>query len=118
MKIVISFDIDGTLEVGDPPGPITLDMVRKAKELGCVIGSSSDRSLSSQQDIWDKSNIEADFVSLKHLMSQIREKFEAEAYFHTGDRNLDEQFAREAGFDFWWMDAGAKEPWLDLLNGK
>ena len=28
MAILISFDIDGTLEVGDPPGPLTMDMVR------------------------------------------------------------------------------------------
>ena len=117
MRIVISFDIDGTLEMGDPPGPITLEMVRKAKELGCIIGSCSDRSLSAQQDMWTRSNIEADFVSLKHVMSGLKERFEAEHYLHIGDRNLDEQFAREAGFDFCWMDAGAEQPWLAMLNG-
>src|SRR6266566_8855418 len=39
---LISFDIDGTLEVGDPPGLITMEMVRQAKHLGCLIGSCSD----------------------------------------------------------------------------
>ena len=43
MVILISFDIDGTLEVGDPPGVLTMDMVRRAQEKGCVIGSCSDR---------------------------------------------------------------------------
>ena len=28
MAILISFDIDGTLEVGDPPGPLTMAMVK------------------------------------------------------------------------------------------
>ena len=27
--ILVSFDIDGTLEVGDPPGPIELALVRR-----------------------------------------------------------------------------------------
>jgi hypothetical protein len=30
----LCFDIDGTLEVGDPPGLITMDMVRAIKALG------------------------------------------------------------------------------------
>jgi hypothetical protein len=29
---LISFDIDGTLEVGDPPGSLTMAMVRRAKD--------------------------------------------------------------------------------------
>ena len=32
MAKLISFDIDGTLEVGNPPGSITLERVRKAVE--------------------------------------------------------------------------------------
>jgi hypothetical protein len=42
----ISFDIDGTLEVGEPPGLITMDMVRAINALGYVIGSGFDRPLS------------------------------------------------------------------------
>ena len=30
MAYLISFDIDGTLEFGDPPGGITVEMVRRA----------------------------------------------------------------------------------------
>ena len=47
--ILISFDIDGTLEMGDPPGPIPLALVRLAKERGYVVGSSSDRTLLDQR---------------------------------------------------------------------
>jgi hydroxymethylpyrimidine pyrophosphatase-like HAD family hydrolase len=39
LATLISFDIDGTLVVGDPPGLITLDMVRQAQASGYLIGS-------------------------------------------------------------------------------
>ena len=52
MAALVSFDIDGTLEVGDPPGPITMAMVRRAQAHGCIIGSASDRPLPVQQAIW------------------------------------------------------------------
>ena len=113
MAVLLSFDIDGTLEVGDPPGPITMDMVRRAKEQGFIIGSCSDRGPSAQQDIWDRHNIQVDFVSPKHLLAEVKARFEAEEYYHIGDRELDQQFALDAGFDFWWMDFAAGEPWLD-----
>ncbi|MBF8267573.1 MAG: hypothetical protein HW388_1081 [Dehalococcoidia bacterium] len=117
MRVVISFDIDGTLEVGDPPGPVTLEMVRRARDLGCIIGSASDRSISAQQALWQRHNIEVHFTSLKHKLADVKAAFEAEWYVHTGDRELDRQFALEAGFDFIWMDAGAKEPWIAKRNG-
>ena len=34
MVILISFDIDGTLEIGDPPGILTMDMVRIVQQKG------------------------------------------------------------------------------------
>jgi hydroxymethylpyrimidine pyrophosphatase-like HAD family hydrolase len=116
LKILLSFDIDGTLETGDPPGPVTLEMVRRAKELGCIIGSASDRSVRAQQDMWDRNNIEVDFVSNKHVLIGIRERFEADYYLHMGDRDLDKQFAREADFNFIWMDEAASEPWIAMVN--
>jgi hypothetical protein len=116
LRILLSFDIDGTLETGDPPGPVTLEMVRRAKELGCIIGSASDRSVRAQQMMWDKNEIEVDFVSNKHVLIDIKERFEADWYLHMGDRNLDEQFAREAEFDFIWMDEAATEPWLAKIK--
>ena len=115
--MLLSFDIDGTLETGDPPGPVTLDMVRRAKELGCLIGSASDRSISAQKDMWERNNIEVDFVSQKHVLIDIRHRFEADYYLHMGDRELDRQFALEAEFNFLWMHEAATEPWIDIQNG-
>jgi phosphoglycolate phosphatase-like HAD superfamily hydrolase len=114
---LISFDIDGTLEVGDPPGLITMDMVRRAQSHGFVIGSCSDRSASSQQLIWDTHEIEVDFISLKHRLDDVKERFEAERYLHIGDRDLDKQHAEAAGFEFMWVHDAGHEPWLDWLRG-
>ena len=116
MKILISFDIDGTLEVGDPPGPVTLDMVRRARESGCIIGTCSDRPLRAQQELMDRNNIQVDFVSLKHNMREVRTAFEVERYYHVGDSELDRHFALRAGFDFLWREAAVSEPWV-ILRG-
>ena len=113
MTILVSFDIDGTLEVGDPPGPVTMDMVRRAQEDGCIIGSCSDRPLPVQQGIWDQHEIQVSFVSLKYGLPDVKSRFAAEEYYHIGDTELDRQFALEAGFQFLWMHAGHTEPWLD-----
>lgn len=118
MKILLSFDIDGTLETGDPPGPVTLDMVRRAKEMGCIIGSASDRAITSQNLMWEKSNIEVEFVCNKHLLTDIKQKFEADYYLHLGDRELDRQYALEAEFNFMWQDEAATEPWIAMLAGE
>lgn len=114
MKVLISFDIDGTLEVGDPPGRITMDMVRRAREHGFLIGSCSDRTLSVQQMIWDKHDIQADFVSLKHMLDDLKVRLNATRYIHIGDTELDRQFAQRAGFDFLWEHEAVSEPWLIL----
>jgi hypothetical protein len=117
LRILLSFDIDGTLETGDPPGPITLDMVRNAKEIGCIIGSASDRSITSQKEMWERHNIVVDFVSNKHVLTEIKQRFEADYYLHMGDRELDRQFALEAEFEFMWMDEASTQPWIAMRNG-
>ena len=106
MAKLISFDIDGTLEVGDPPGIITLDMVRRAKELGFWIGSCSDRTISTQQRIWRDSGISVDFTVLKHQLGKLKELFQAEEYYHIGDTDLDRHYSDRAGFRFLSLDVG------------
>lgn len=113
MATLVSFDIDGTLEAGDPPGPVTMAMVRRAEAHGCIIGSCSDRPLPVQRGIWDRHDIRVSFVSPKQNLGDLRARFEAEEYYHIGDTELDQQFALEAGFQFVWMDAGHTEPWIN-----
>ncbi|MEX2375562.1 MAG: HAD family hydrolase, partial [Dehalococcoidia bacterium] len=115
-RYVLSFDIDGTLDLGDPPGPITQAMVLRAKEAGFVIGSCSDRTPVSQQWIWDKMEIDPAFLARKHMLEEVKGRFEAEKYVHIGDRDLDKQFAEMAGFDFLWMHEAESEPWFGWLQ--
>ncbi len=103
--ILMSFDIDGTLEMGDPPGPIPLDLVRLAKERGYLVGSASDRTLLDQRRLWDRHQIEVDFVSNKHRLHEVRARFTISRGIHIGDALMDEISAHHAGFDFWYADA-------------
>ena len=105
MAKLFSFDIDGTLEVGDPPGLVTMDMVRRAKGMGYIIGSCSDRPISSQRRIWEEHNIAADFLALKHQLSHVKARFQADEYYHVGDTDMDRYFAERAGFLFLTADA-------------
>ncbi len=111
MVVLISFDIDGTLEVGDPPGVLTMDMVRLARDKGFLIGSCSDRTLSGQRAIWAAHDIEVDFVVSKHMLPDVKAQFEADVYVHIGDReDLDRQYALAAGFEFLWPDEAVAHP--------
>ncbi len=92
--ILISFDIDGTLEVGEPPGILTMDMVRTAQRKGCLIGSCSDRPAGVQRAIWDQHDISVDFAVTKQSLPEVKAKFEADVYCHIGDReHLDKRYA-------------------------
>ena len=111
MAKLISFDIDGTLEVGDPPGIVTIDMVKRAQKMGWVIGSCSDRPISDQQQIWERHDVPVDFIVLKQQLSIVRDRFEAEDYFHIGDTEVDRWYAADAGFEFIRVQ-DTSEPWL------
>lgn len=113
MRCIFSFDIDGTLEVGDPPGPVTLDLVRRVKLLGHVIGSCSDRTLSEQADMWSRNDIEADFVSLKYQLPDILARFPCERAIHVGDSYVDKMYAEKAGFTYLPPDPEAVDALLD-----
>lgn len=102
--ILVSFDIDGTLETGDPPGPVTLDLVRRSKELGYVIGSASDRTVGFQRSMWEAAGIEVDFVGHKHHLADIVREFDCTRLVHLGDTAVDEHYAVRAGLEFVHVD--------------
>ena len=112
MAKLISFDIDGTLETGDPPGCITMERVRKAQELGYIIGSCSDRTVSAQQRMWMQHGITVSFTVLKHRLDQVKAEFSAEQYFHIGDTNIDRYHAEQAGFVYFFPDTSVDHLWL------
>jgi hypothetical protein len=98
--------------MGDPPGIITMDIVREAKNQGYLIGSCSDRTLSTQARLWKEHRISVDFTVLKQNLEEVKAQFEVEAYYHVGDTDIDRFFADQAGFQFIQAEAGA---WQDSL---
>ncbi len=111
---LVSFDIDGTLEVGEPPGVVPIALVRKAKRLGYLVGSCSDRPISFQREMWERLRIVADFTVLKHRLADVRARFRAAAYYHIGDTDTDRFYATDAGFRFLRADA-AHRSWSSQL---
>lgn len=111
MPKLISFDIDGTLETGDPPGRITMSRVREAVALGYIVGSCSDRTVAHQQRMWREHGIEVAFTVLKHHLEQVRVQIAAEAYVHIGDTHADEYYAGKAGFAYYFPDDSIDHLW-------
>ena len=115
MALLISFDIDGTLEFGDPRGSITMDLVRRVKENGNVVGSCSDRPISYQQFLWQRQDIEVDFTALKDTLEDVKASFQADEYIHIGDTDMDEFFALRAGFQFIRVDSTSYHEWSERI---
>jgi len=101
---LVSFDIDGTLFFGDPPGPLELSFVHAVLAQGHVIGSASDRPRSHQERLWSTHEVAVSFIGGKHHLGEVRDRFPAERYVHIGDTDTDEHFALLAGFEFVWVD--------------
>ena len=99
---LVSFDIDGTMEFGDPPGPITIEVVHAARDAGWIVGSASDRTRRDQQLRWDERAVPVDFVSHKHHLVEVRARFEAVTCIHIGDTDVDQYYATQAGFRFFF----------------
>jgi hypothetical protein len=99
------------------PGIISIALVRHAQQLGYLVGSCSDRPISFQTEMWKRFDIAPDFTVLKHRLSDLRARFEAAAYYHIGDTDIDEHFALLAGFRFLRADAVTHRAWGPELFG-
>ena len=108
---VVSFDIDGTLEIGAPPGVITVAVLRTARHLGYVVGTCSDRPVAHQRGLWAQLGLAPDFTVLKHRLAEVKAAFTAAAYYHIGDTDVDEHFAGLAGFHFLRADTPSLRAW-------
>ena len=113
---LVSFDIDGTLEFGDPRGSITMDMVRNVQARGIWVGSCSDRPVSYQQQLWDRQNMSVDFTVLKNRLDDVKAEFQASSFLHIGDTDMDEYFAGQAGFQFLLVDSLPFLNWTEQLS--
>ena len=111
MTKLISFDIDGTLEVGDPPGIITMDMVRRTQSAGLSHRQLFGPHHQFPASLWENHNIRVDFTVLKHQLADVKAQFQAEAYYHIGDTDMDRFLPTRAGFRFVRADAATCQPW-------
>ena len=115
MPELISFDIDGTLEVGEPRGSITMDFVRAVQQMGYIIGSCSDRPLSYQQKMWQEHEIVVEFTVLKQNLDDVRARLDADTYTHIGDSDADEFFALKSDFRFIEVDTMEWTEWRENI---
>jgi hypothetical protein len=97
---VVSFDIDGTLAAGDPPGLIGKDDLLTIVGLGCVIGSASDNPVRSQKYVWSTIGIEPTFTVLKHRLAHVRSITFGLEYWHVGDGEFDAHVAMTSHFGY------------------
>ena len=111
VRKLISFDIDNVLEIALEPGPITLDMVRRAQEMGYIIGSCSDIPVPQQRAMWEKHGINVDFAVLKHYLGELRSQFEADEYYLVSPRDTGD-YSFQSGFVFLQADTTTNEPWM------
>jgi hypothetical protein len=112
---VVSFDIDGTMAFGDPPGRLGIDIARAVAAAGHVIGSASDRVRTDQERLWAAHDLAVSFVGGKHHLPEVRERFPAAGYLHIGDTDIDRHFAVRASFEFIHVDDEGLLPFLDRL---
>jgi hypothetical protein len=98
--VLLSLDIDGTLEAGDPPGPLPLAVVRELQRYGLLIGSASDRTIAVQRAMWQAAGIVPAFLSHKHDLPANTAALPATRRVHIGDTDTDSYYARLAGFEF------------------
>jgi hypothetical protein len=97
--MVVSFDIDGTMEFGDPPGPVTVALVRTLVAQGHVVGCGSDRTRGDQLETFEQHGITLAFAGGKPRLDEVRASFPAERYVHIGDTHVDAHYAELHGFE-------------------
>jgi hypothetical protein len=110
--VLISFDIDGTMAFGEPPGPVTVEFVRALAASGHVVGCASDRTRTEQATLWASHGVDVAFLGGKHHLHEVREQFPDERRVHIGDSHVDEYYAGLAGFEFLWAT-----DWETLADG-
>lgn len=115
MKRLIGFDVDNVLDISLEPGPITLDMVKRAKEMGYIVGSCSDIPVPMQKAMWEKHGVEVDFTVLKHRLGELRDEFQADEYYLISTRDTGDYSASE-GFVFLPVAETTDEPWMSDSN--
>jgi len=97
LSVVVAFDVDGTLEVGDPKGPIKLEEVKRLKEAGFTVGivgaKEKVEGLLRGLDFY----MEGDPFKEKNLKELMR-RYRPKLAIYVADRPSDREAALKAGF--------------------
>ena len=113
-RIVISFDVDGTLEVGDPPGPITIALIRELVAHSVIFGSSSDRTVHDQTRMWQSHGLVPHFIVTKGRLKSVKPAYPGRTLIHIGDRFADMLEAENAGGMFIDVASLRADRWRDF----
>jgi hypothetical protein len=98
MAKVFSFDRDDTLALSS--GPITLDMLKRLKEKGYIIGTGGGVSGEEQERQWRRWGIAPDFALTKSDLGKLRELYPGAEVTHVGDNQVDEEIAEKFGYNY------------------
>lgn len=93
-----AFDRDGTLEWGNPPGPVKREHLIELRRLGYDIGGSGSQLPEEQYANWRNHGIEPDFAVFKSDLRTLSTRYES--ITHVGDDISDKEISRNAGFDY------------------
>lgn len=111
---MLSLDIDGTLEFGEPPGPIPVSTVLALQRAGVVVGSASDRLPADQHRLWQNTEVQVSFAVAKHTLSGLLDRLRPHPAIHIGDSIGDRLLARAAGAHFIAVHECSAADWRDI----
>ena len=99
---LISYDVDGTVSWGNPPGPITPEMIIDEVNFGNHVVGGSNHDIAVQDAEFRAHGIKLLMVCQKVGLSRAKEKWpNARRYIHVGDSvNDDGKAAKAAGFEY------------------
>ena len=99
---IISFDIDGTMEFGNPSGLVTVEMVKAEIVKGNAIISCSGHIVANQIKMFKEHGIELQMACLKGGLREAKRNWNVnvERYIHIGDDEIDKEAAEFARFEY------------------
>lgn len=97
MSVVVAFDVDGTLEVGEPKGPIKLEAVKRLKEAGLIVGIVGARERVEGRLKGLDFYMDGDPFKERNL-KEVAGRYRPALAIYVADRPSDREAALKAGF--------------------
>jgi hypothetical protein len=103
LPFVVAFDVDGTLEYGDPEGPIKLERVKQLKDEGFSVGIIGARE--KVENLLPNLDFYSPGDPLKpEGLREVKERFNPIMGIYVADRASDREAALQTGFCFMYAD--------------